>query len=274
MNVFKEMVLSVYSYDSYSDFLKNKKGKVFGFGVLLVLIYFLITVLIPFMVSMGTPSAIQRALWENVPDFELKDGTLWVADVVELNSGGSYIYINTDPSFRLVDIEGIEETARAYMNVLIMDSEQMFIKSSTDMQAAYYDELGLEFTRDDLIQFIPMIYMIGVISVIFAYVWMVALFFFGVLFVALIGMMVASAMNFRITFGQLYLLGVYSRTLPLIIKAAVSFLPFNIPFFWVVNFGLSVFILAMAMRKMKEQQPQNPQNPQNPANFPPTGYPM
>ena len=84
---------------------------------------------------------------------------------------------------------------------------------------------------------------------------MTALFFFGVLFVALIGMAVASALKYRLTFGQLYLLGIYSRTLPLIIKALVSFLPFRIPMFWAINFGISIIILALAIKKMKEQQP-------------------
>ncbi|MCH5344337.1 MAG: DUF1189 family protein, partial [Acetatifactor sp.] len=80
------------------------------------------------------------------------------------------------------------------------------------------------------------------------------LFFFGVLFVALMGMIVASCMNYKLTFGQLYLLGIYSRTLPLLIKALISFLPFHIPFFWVINFGLSLFIMIMAIKKMKEQE--------------------
>lgn len=40
MNIFKEMVLSIYSYGSYKEFLKNRRSKVFGFGLMLVLLYF------------------------------------------------------------------------------------------------------------------------------------------------------------------------------------------------------------------------------------------
>ena len=48
MNIFKEMALSIYSYKTYKEFLKNKKSKVFLFGIVLMLIYFAVTMLIPF----------------------------------------------------------------------------------------------------------------------------------------------------------------------------------------------------------------------------------
>ena len=53
MNVFKEMLLSIYDYGSYSQFLKNRKGKVFGFGVLLLTIYFVLTMILPGILSGG-----------------------------------------------------------------------------------------------------------------------------------------------------------------------------------------------------------------------------
>ena len=118
--------------------------------------------------------------------------------------------------------------------------------------------MDLEYSKADLMALVPSIYVIIVIFMIIAYIFMTGLFFFGVLFVALIGMIVASCMKYQLTFGQLYLLGVYSRVLPLAIKAAVSFLPFNIPYFWVINFGLSIFILVRAIQHLKESMLQQP----------------
>ena len=62
----------------------------------------------------------------------------------------------------------------------------------------------------------------------------------------------------NLSFGQLYMMGVYSRTLPLLIKALVSFLPITIPGFFIINFGISVVILICAMQKMKEDRLQRP----------------
>lgn len=274
MNVFKEMALSIYHYESYSKFLKNKKGKVFGYGLLLMLIYVLVAYLIPGTIRMGTPDSMARSFRENVPNFELKNGTLWVDTVVDMEQSGTYIYIDTDPDYVLYDADELSGFLRGYRQAILMDSEKMIVKSNGEVQQGYFSDLGLEFSRDELEGIIPTLYVLYYIIMIFGYIWMTALFFFGVLFVALIGLIISSSMKCQLTFGQLYLMGIYSRTLPLMIKALVSFLPVQIPLFWVLNFGLSALILGLAMSKMKAQVPQNPQMPQNPGQYPPSGYQM
>ena len=146
----------------------------------------------------------------------------------------------------------------AYSNAILMDSEKVIVKNNGRVQEAYFSEMKFDLNKEILLGLIPFVYAIMILVLVFIYIWMTAFFFFGVLFVALIGMIVASCMKYQLTFGQLYLLGIYSRTLPLIIKAAVSFLPFNIPFFFIINFGLSLFIIGAAIQKMKEQNLQEP----------------
>lgn len=257
MNIFKEMVLSVYSFGSYKQFLQNKKGKVFGFGVMLMVIYFAVTLLIPSLIAVFSPNGAVHSVMENVPDFELKNGILWVDDVIEIDDSGMYIYIDTDPEYVFYDADEMAPYLYEYTSAFLMDSEKMIIKGNGQVQGLYFSDLDTDLSKDDLMGLMPLFYVWFVIGMFFVYIWVTALFFFGVLFVALFGMLVASSLKCKLTFGQLYLLGVYSRTLPLIIKAVVHFLPFSIPHFWVINFGLSVLILFLAIRKMKEeQQPQ------------------
>lgn len=258
MNIFKEMALSVYSYGSYRQFLQNRKGKVFGFAATLMAIYFVVTLLIPSLVTIVSPNGIVRELMDSIPDFKLKNSILWVDGVYEYDEGGNYLYVDTDPDYVFYDADEIEPYFRDYTTVILLDSEKIFVKSDGQVQGLYFSDLGsdVEFSKEDLRGFAPYAYVFYVMCMIFAYIWMAALFFFGVLFVALLGMAVASGLKYQLTFGQLYLLGIYSRTLPLIIKAVVHFLPFNIPYFWVINFALSVLILFLAIRKMKEGQPQ------------------
>lgn len=268
MNIFKEMALSIYSYGSYGDFLKNRKGKVFGFSLVLMLIYFTVTILLPSATVIGTPSALAKTIRDNVPDFELKNGTLWVEETFELDRDGTYICIDTDPEYFFYDADQMKNFLYEYNQVILMDSEKMIVKNNREINTLYFKNADWEFDRNSLMEFIPWIYAIYIIAMVIAYIWMTALFFFGVLFVALIGMIVKSSMNFELTFGQLYLIGIYSRTLPLIIKAVVSFLPIHIPFFWVFNFGISVFTIAMAIQKMKEQRQDNSMG------FPSNGWPV
>ena len=255
MNIFKEMSLSVYSYGSYKEFLQNKKGKVFGFGVMLMVIYFAVTLLIPGLVAVFSPNGAVHSVMENIPDFELRNGILWVDDVIEIDEGQTYVYIDTDPEYYFYDADEMAPYLYEYTNAFLIDSEKMIVKSSGQVQGLYFSDLDADLNKDDLMNLMPVFYVWFVIGMFFVYIWVTALFFFGALFVALLGMIVASALKYQLTFGQLYILAVYSRTLPLIIKAVVSFLPFSIPFFWVINFGLSVLILFLAIRKMKEEQP-------------------
>lgn len=255
MNIFKEMILSVYSYGSYREFLQNKKGKVFGFGVMLMLIYFAVTLLIPGLFSVFAPNGGMHEVMESIPDFEIKDGVLWVDDVIEIDEAGTYIYIDTDPEYIFYDADEMAPYLYEYSTAILVDSEKVIVKGNGQIEGIYFSDLVGEFSKDDLMGLLPLVYVGFVVVMFFIYIWITALFFFGVIFVALLGMIVASSLKYQLTFGQLYLLGVYSRTLPLIIKAIVRFLPFNIPYFWVINFGLSVLILFLAIRKMKEAQP-------------------
>lgn len=259
MNVFKEMALSVYSYGSYSQFLKNKKGKVFGFGVLLLTIYFVLTMILPGVVGTGSIFRLADIIDESVPDFSLENGMLWMDDVIEYDAVTAYVYIDANSFLDIEDEDEIAPYFRGYRSVIIADFEKMLIKNDGIWQVLYYSDLGLEFDKDDLIELVPWIYAIYIVSMVFAYFWMAGLFFFGVLFVALIGMIIASSMNYRLTFGQLYLMGIYSRTFPLLVKALVSYLPFGIPFFWVLNFGLSALIIGLAIMNMKKQTPETPE---------------
>ena len=115
-------------------------------------------------------------------------------------------------------------------------------------------DLDIEITKSEIItMFRPFVNLaIGIILVI-VFLFMQATFFFGVIFVALFGMIVASCMQTKLTFGELYKLGIYTRTTPLLIKALLSFLPFGLPFFWIISLGISLGYLAGAMRSMNTQ---------------------
>lgn len=264
MNIFREMSLSVYSFKSYKEFLNNRKSKVFLFAIVVMLIYFVLTIIVPFF-QLG--SGLGAMIREEVPDFELSNGVLWVDEIVQIDDGSNCIWVDTNPDEVFYDASEMESYYAGYINVILMDSEKVIIKnSSSAMQQYRFDELGINFSKDDLEALVPSKYFIIVVVMIITYVVMTMLFFFGVLFVALIGMIVASSMKYQLTFGQLYLLGIYSRVLPLLIKACVSWLPFTIPYFWIINFGISVVILGVVIKGMKTDLLQQQMNQGNQGN--------
>ena len=256
MNIFKEIIYSIYNYKYYPQFMRNKGGKIFGAGLLIATIYFMIASLLPvgfFMLGGGF-----RGLIEEIPDFKLEDGILEIEESFKFEEAGTMVYIDTDPEFVFYNLEELEEKLDGYYQVILMDSEKIIIKDGGDIQEMPYSALGFDFERDDLLRLAPYVYIFGFLFLVFGYIFDVAFFFLGVVFVALIGMIIASAMDKKLTFGQLYKMSVYSRTVPLLLKALVSLLPFSIPMFWVINFGISAVILIFAIKSI----PDRPKMPQ------------
>lgn len=260
MNVFKEMLLSVYDFKSYERFLKNRKTKVFFFGVLLFTLYFTVVVLGPLIKLQITSGGIKTSADRLIPDFELSDDTLWIERPVKLSSGTSLFYVDTDTNFELDS--SLKKYMRSYSQVILMDSEKFIVKDQGEVNQLYYSDMGMEphttYSRENLFEYLPYVYLIIAILLILIYIIMAVLFFLGALVVALLGMVVASCMSYQLTFGQLYILALYSRTLPLLLKALLSFLPVGIPFFWIINFGISLIYISRAINRLKEHKLMEP----------------
>ncbi|WP_124067280.1 DUF1189 domain-containing protein [Clostridium sp. E02] len=258
MNLFKELLLSLYDFKSFKEFIKNKRRKVFLAGVVLMVLYFFLTMIVPFARFQFKTGGFGKIIEDYVPDFELNNGTLWVEHPIEYEDGGTYIYIDTSLDNYFYDVDEIGNYISDYYQVILVDSEKIIVKSKGEIMGKHFSEFDINYSREMLQRWTPSVYLIVVAYMILAFLFMTALFFFGVLIVALIGMIVASCMKYRLTFGQLYQMGVYARTLPLLIKAIVSFLPFSIPMFGIINFGISVLYIVLAIQKMKESDLQKP----------------
>lgn len=256
MGLLRELAVSVGKTDGYVGFLENRKRKVFAFGLFVMLLYFLITIIVPVVRFQMATGGFGQIIDRYVPDFRLEEGTLWVEDVIDLENDEMLIYVDTSPGYYFDSAEEMEELLRWYDRVILADSEKCIIKNQGQVADLYFDEEDFSLSKEQILGYVPMANLVVGCVLILVYIWITAWFFFGVLVVALLGMVAASCMGMDLSFGKVYLLAVYSRTLPLLIKALLSFLPFGVPFFWVVNFGISLFYLSAAFRGIKKARAQ------------------
>ncbi len=251
MNVFKEMVCSIGKPAAYSEFLKNKKGKIFGYGMLLLTFYFLLSALIPLLSLQIRSGGIGHVVDDVLPEFEISRYGFWIEEPVYFEEGGVYIDLDSNYYF---DTSAVSEFARGYETMFLMDSEKLIVKSEGQVQTLYLNSIGdTVLTKQGIMGMIPMIYTIIILFMIFYYVWIAALFFFGALLVSLVGLIFSSALKTRLTFGQVYILALYGRTLPLLVKGVLKLIGVSIPFFWVINFGITLVYMFLAMKKVAEQ---------------------
>jgi hypothetical protein len=262
MNVFKEMVCSVGKPSAYPNFLKNNKGKIFGYGMLLMLFYFLLSAVFPLLVFQIRTGGFGTIVRETLPDFEVTDYGFWIEEPFYYEGGGYYIELDSNQYF---DEEAAYRFSMGYQGMLLVDSEKMIVKSNGEMQTLYFYmlESGTYFSRQSIMAVIPMIYLFIILFLIFYFIWISILFFFGVLIVSLIGLILNMILKTDLTFGQIFILGIYGRTLPLFFKGFVlrflswSVFPINIPYFWVINFGVTLVYMFLAMRRIREQKAQS-----------------
>lgn len=59
MNIFKELILSLYDFKSFKEFIKNKRSKVFFAGVVLMVIYFSLTMNISEIIYYGSSRKVK-----------------------------------------------------------------------------------------------------------------------------------------------------------------------------------------------------------------------
>ncbi|MCI8660256.1 MAG: DUF1189 domain-containing protein [Lachnospiraceae bacterium] len=252
MNVFSELIHSVYDLKSYSLFLKDKKRKTFLFGFLLVLIYYLITIILPLVRFQVSTGGVMHMIEEVVPDFSIADGRLDMKEQFEFADGDTYFFVDTKNEDMAQ--EKLLENLRSYSVVLIVDSQNVVVKSNGQVQMLDISDYDLDITKSELIEMLaPFVTIVIGVVLILVFLFMEVTFFFGVLFVGLFGMIVASCVQAKLTFGELYKLGIYTRTTSLLLKAVFSFLPVGIPFYPIVSLGISLAYLAGALRKMNTE---------------------
>ena len=264
MNIFAELIHSVYDFQGYAGFLENRKFKTFLYGLLLGLLYVLVAVVGPLAAVIVPAGGMERLMKDVVPDFALEDGQFWMEEPVEYSQyagsqGGIYVKIDTDHP---VTDEISNVDLLVFDKALIMDADNMIIKSEGEVIRTSFADLDFgDWTREEVLtELLPMIQMIMWMVVAIMILFCVIGFFLGALFTAGIGAIIGSVMKYSLSFGDLYKLAVHARTVPMLIMMALAWLPLYVPFPFLINFGISAVYLWRALLCMKRAQQEERQN--------------
>lgn len=262
MNIFTEMVHSVCDPKGYAAFLENRKRKTFLYGLVLSLIYILLSFVLPTAASVAASGGIESLLVESVPEFTLEDGKLWVAKPVEYTlydnlQGGIYIRIDTENA---ITQEISEVDLVAFEKAVAMDADHVLLKTNGEIVRASYDDFLLgDWNRETLFaEILPFARLL--MTAVSAAVILSAVigFFAGAFFAAVLGTMIGSVLKYRLDFSDLFKLAVHARTVPILIKTVLAWSPVWIPFSFVLNFGISAVYMwkAIAYMKRNHQKPE------------------
>lgn len=270
MNLFQEIGASIAGVSRYPRFLENKKGKVFWYGVLVVTIFFIVANIrgaIGVSVVLGT---LEDQIKKNVPDFQLENGKFYIEQPFYYEDDDMIFDISGDSGVVASMTEGEWYTyLKDYDSALVIDADGIVLKSDNQFQTTPWPA-ELSFSRETLIGWLPAISVIVVVWYILSYFFGIGGYFFAALFVALVCLIISSAQGYKFTFGQIYLLSIYGKTLALFIKGVsrligIGSIPGLGALIGIGGFAISCVYVSLAMalidRERKAQlQMQNQMN--------------
>ena len=261
MNVFREIVGAMAGPKAYPGFLKNSKVKVFGYVLLVVTLGFLLGSIRSVVVSEIFIGGLGDLVRENVPDFSLEDGEFHMEKTYELEEEGIYILLDseetivfsaTETEWRQIFIEN------GYSSVMLADADGILVFSNGRLQTLAWPE-NFSISRDKLISLIPFLSAIVMVVSAFSYLWSIAFYFFSALFVALIAMAVTSSMKHQLTFGKIYLLSLYGKTMMFLVSQAFRLIGLSMLLgLWVLlgiaGFAVSCVYVCQAISLIQKQK--------------------
>jgi len=245
------MVHALYDFKSYPGFLKQSGKRTLLYGTLVGLLYLFLVSVLPFGVTVAGYGGVGGFLQEIIPDFHISGGELWMERPIEIASlEGIGVYFRVDTQKPVVE-ELTETDLLAFDKALILDADQMLLKTEGEINILTYKELELfDMDRSEVIQMIlPYVYVFfaaSAISILFA-------FWLEVVIVALLGNSMASFMRRRQRFRDMMKLAVHAMTAVVLVEAVYAWLPIAIPFFWVISYGLPLLYIRKGLKCLDTQ---------------------
>lgn len=223
-NFFEQIAYAVTKPMQYYRLTKVSGARLTGFVFLFTLITSLFTI-IPMFYSMVGPNGLSHYLRNDLPEFDLSNGELYVSSAYEEDTNGTYIHIDTDVnSFSTADVDN------SYSEVILISRTNLVMKSGGRIQEVNFSELGGMHIDNSIVNaIIPFLYLIMFFAAIIVYICIAGYYFFSALLYSLIGLIVSSVRNANLTYATIFKTAVYSKVTISIVYALLSITPLTIP---------------------------------------------
>ncbi|WP_216830020.1 DUF1189 domain-containing protein [Alkalihalobacterium elongatum] len=255
MNIFKQLIRSLYSPKDIATFRFQGIGKTIFYIFLLMAI-----ISIPSAISFSTTAYqgvnyLATSLEDEIPNFAFQNGVL-TSDLTE-----PFIDGDEDGVF-ILDSTGQLTVADVsdYQNGLaLLEREAVIITDGITETFRYRDLGNLNLTKEEISSLVNSIAeVLPVILTVFLlilYLFYTALKFIGVTVLALIGLMLKNKAQLNLKYRHLWILAAYTVTLPTAFFAFTEALGIIIPFSFLFYWAIAIFMLYRVLQYVPKPKP-------------------
>lgn len=249
LNVFQQLVKSLYSPKDVAKFRFQGIGKTILYVFLLALL-----TLIPTMISLWQTvsagiQAVNETIEEEIPNFTIENGRLQsdTQELIVIEEPGFTIYFDASGETTLADIR--EDSA-----LLISKEEASFITGGQVDAVPYSMFEGVPISKDEISNILTGLgaslpVLLGVLFFVI-YVFSSGTAFVQISLFALIGLLFKKSLGRKLRYGQLWRLTAYSITLSSVFFAIVALFGAAVPFPFFLDTFVSLLFLYLVIKEI------------------------
>ncbi|MDD6071930.1 MAG: DUF1189 domain-containing protein [Clostridiales bacterium] len=225
MKISGQFMTAMFSPREYrGSLLKLPMKKVVSYFLCLILLLTVIQCAIPTVGAIAGMGGFRKIIMERVPDFELKDGTLFFDERFKLDDEESGIYVLIDTNEEtftkedaVVNTTFVESILVSRTNVIVSNMVPGMGTMSQEYKLSDFGDLHL--TNETLADMEPFYYVMMFFMYIVAYALMGMKYMFSALIYAAFMFFMTKMMMLDVTFGDVYKVAMYANTIGSIVEA-------------------------------------------------------
>lgn len=252
INTIKDIWYAISSPEKYRDFMNYKKRN--------ILLYVLVITVAASIVIFGIPAArfmadggLKNMLEEEIPEFTASaEEGFWIEEPIEIDEFN--FLIKADSDVVKDDITDLDGQYGSYDYVIMVDKEQIHV-SAPGMQdiTARFDEMpGFSFTKDDILGYIPVMYMACIWAFVLGILIDFGYYFLVAAVISWMAGVIASFMKVRLGNVRLFKMAVYAGTLSYILLFVQTVTGKMVPNFTFFSYVITLGYMYFAIKEYKE----------------------
>ncbi|MBF0709295.1 DUF1189 domain-containing protein [Alkalihalobacillus hwajinpoensis] len=249
MNVFKQLYYSLFSPKMMARFRFQKLGKPILYVFLLM---FLSSVPVGIMTALSFTNAYEdlKTHMSDLPEFTLEDGSLTSEQsepLIRQNDENTFIFDATDQT-KPDDVDQYDSVIAFLKDrVIVVDSgarQEFNYSNFSSMTFTKQDVNELSNNLDNLLPiFIPLLIFV-------IYLFQTGLKFIGVTVLATIGLLLRSITGRKASYKQLWVLSVYSVTIPTLFFAIMALIKTAVPLGFLLYWIVAIMLLYLTIKEI------------------------